>query len=176
MDEEVEKLKSRKQEAKIHSLEVDRRLLELDHQKVQESNGQRLKRKEIEENEGRNNLKLLEIKNKSHMEQKVRQNEEDKELVKRNLMHDMQKEANYNNVIEKYCIRFLIIVQFWRKMAENQFNLFQMHKNNFFEPEAQKVQKQEETILKNVDNYNKLREQKEFEKIMQKREVSNFIN
>ena len=51
-----------------------------------------------------------------------------------------------------------------------------MHKNNFFEPEVQKVQRQEQNILKNMDNYNKLREQKEFEKIKQKREVNNFKN
>lgn len=61
-------------------------------------------------------------------------------------------------------------------MAENQYNLFQMHKDNFFEPEVQKVQRQEEAILKNIDDYNKLREQKEFEKIKQKREVHNVKN
>ncbi len=80
-------------------MEVDRKLLELDSQKVQENQEKKLKRKEFEQNEGKNNLKLLEMKMKKEYEKKAREHEEDKELVKRNLLNDMQKEFNYNNVM-----------------------------------------------------------------------------
>lgn len=56
-------------------------------------------------------------------------------------------------------------------MAENQFNLYQVHKNRYFEPEVQKVQNLDEKILKDMEEAIEKREEREKNLIIKNKEV-----
>jgi len=56
-------------------------------------------------------------------------------------------------------------------VAENQFNLYQVHKNKYFEPELQKMQNLDERILKDMEEANEKREEKEKNISKKRREV-----
>lgn len=98
IDEEIQELKNRKIEAKAHSLEIDRYLLNLDKSKADEVNKIKFERMKNEENEGRNNLLLQELRNNRNHSEKQRDQYEFNELMKRNQYKEIQKEANYKNV------------------------------------------------------------------------------
>lgn len=95
-------LEIRKNEAKARSLEIDRFLLENDREKVQENAALRAQRRKLEENEGLNNLLLQNVRNQRNFNEKLREKREFNELTKRNLYKELQKEANYKNVIDFY--------------------------------------------------------------------------
>lgn len=91
-------MQNRKKEAKAHSLEIDRYLINLDKAKADEDYMMKAERKRFEENEGKNNLFLQELRNQRKLSDKQKEQKEFNELAKRNLFKEMQKEANYKNV------------------------------------------------------------------------------
>lgn len=58
-------------------------------------------------------------------------------------------------------------------MAENQFALYQMHKNKYFDPQIEKLQTIDEKILKDMEEANEKREQTE--KYLQKKKRDVFF-
>lgn len=100
IDFEVQALQNRKREAKAHSFKIDQLLLENDREKLQKSAVLKAQRKKFEENEGMNNLFLQNFRNQRDFSEKNREKLEFNELAKRNLYKELQKEANYKNVID----------------------------------------------------------------------------
>jgi len=98
IDNEVMELKNRKKEAKAQSLEMDRHLLQIDRMKAEEESQMRFEKRKYEENEGRNNLLLQELRTNRNMMEKQRDQKEFNDLMKRNHHKEMQKDANYKNV------------------------------------------------------------------------------
>ena len=99
IDDEVKELQNRKKEAKTHSLEIDRYLLNLDRNKVDEQKNLKFERKKQEETEGKSNLLLQELRNQREFNEKQRDQKEYNDLLKRNVYKEIQKEANYKNVL-----------------------------------------------------------------------------
>ena len=112
IDVEVQDLKNRKNEARAQSLELDRYLLQLDKMKADEESQMRMEKKKYEEIEGQNNLLLKELRNNRNMVEKQREQKEFNDLMKRNYHKEIQKEANYKNVIISL---FLIIFRSFGK-------------------------------------------------------------